>query len=403
MSVEELQALIDDISAEIVRQNEVLTQLHHSKCAAQRRLNAIRDPFARLPLEISAYIFVNCMEPFPEPKANNVPMLLLDICSAWTRITLSTPELWTRIRLWGDAHSSLVETWFKRASGRALSIYSHGLGSISDEIIAVISIYAHQVQELETESTGSGIGLDPLLAEGRFPALRTLRMEGLRSTSGAMDILRGLPDLVDCTLDELIGNIPEPGMLVFPCMQHFRVQSYCDDEIFKHLTLPRLTTLFLPLRDSKAQDLLDFLKRSSPSLLELRLGSRRLLDVWTLDEPSEMEECFSLLLMLTNLELLEPNSTTAALVVTILGNSPHLLPNLTSLTFRYFVPDRSWYEKLLGALSVRRAKLASVRVVLEEAAEEDGFEATDDMMGGLRQLAANGLNIHVGTEEHNLL
>ncbi|KAJ7449979.1 hypothetical protein B0H11DRAFT_1877557, partial [Mycena galericulata] len=96
MSAEELQiwALIEDISADIERQEEVLRQLRYSKCAAQRRLNAIRDPVARLPLEISSSIFVDSLERFPEPGARDAPMLFLNVCCAWTSIALSTPELW---------------------------------------------------------------------------------------------------------------------------------------------------------------------------------------------------------------------------------------------------------------------------------------------------------------------
>ncbi|KAJ7449989.1 hypothetical protein B0H11DRAFT_1674062, partial [Mycena galericulata] len=78
----------------IDRQTEVLRQLRHRRSAAQRRLNAIRDPVAQLPLEISSYIFVNCLELYPQPRAIYFPMLFLNICSAWTRIALSTPELW---------------------------------------------------------------------------------------------------------------------------------------------------------------------------------------------------------------------------------------------------------------------------------------------------------------------
>ncbi|KAJ7453689.1 hypothetical protein B0H11DRAFT_1740913, partial [Mycena galericulata] len=127
MSAEELQvqALIEEISANIERQEEVLRQLRYNKCAAQSRLNAIRDPVARLPLEISSSIFVNCLDRFPKPGARRAPMLFLNVCGAWTSIALSTPELWTRIRLGGGPTSNLpraVDMWFKRAGNHALSI-----------------------------------------------------------------------------------------------------------------------------------------------------------------------------------------------------------------------------------------------------------------------------------------
>jgi hypothetical protein len=52
MSVAELQTLTDQLSADIDLQKEGLKQLREKKSAAQRRLNAIRDLFAQLPLEL---------------------------------------------------------------------------------------------------------------------------------------------------------------------------------------------------------------------------------------------------------------------------------------------------------------------------------------------------------------
>ncbi|KAJ7653388.1 hypothetical protein B0H17DRAFT_1147160 [Mycena rosella] len=58
MPIAELEARIDKISADIVRQKEVLQNLQRRESVAQRDLDAIRDPVARLPLEISFEIFI---------------------------------------------------------------------------------------------------------------------------------------------------------------------------------------------------------------------------------------------------------------------------------------------------------------------------------------------------------
>ncbi|KAJ7748784.1 hypothetical protein DFH07DRAFT_713969, partial [Mycena maculata] len=63
----------------------------------QREVLAVHDPLARLPLEISSEIFLQCLPPLPEPGAHHVPMLFLNICNAWTSIALSTPALWASI------------------------------------------------------------------------------------------------------------------------------------------------------------------------------------------------------------------------------------------------------------------------------------------------------------------
>ncbi|KAJ7046940.1 hypothetical protein C8F04DRAFT_938210, partial [Mycena alexandri] len=82
------------------RQKEVLNLLNlleRGKKAAQRQLNALRDPIARLPLEISSEIFLQCVPSYPQPDVCAAPMLLLNICDAWTNIALSTPAIWAAL------------------------------------------------------------------------------------------------------------------------------------------------------------------------------------------------------------------------------------------------------------------------------------------------------------------
>ncbi|KAJ7657495.1 hypothetical protein B0H17DRAFT_1213535 [Mycena rosella] len=93
MSVQELQARIDVVSADIDRQKQLLKKLERSKSALQRQLNAVRDPVSRLPLEISSEIFIHCLPSTsnPQPGAREIPMLFLNICNAWSDIALSNP------------------------------------------------------------------------------------------------------------------------------------------------------------------------------------------------------------------------------------------------------------------------------------------------------------------------
>ncbi|KAJ7315373.1 hypothetical protein DFH08DRAFT_715598, partial [Mycena albidolilacea] len=93
-SAKELRARIVKLETEIERQKKLLTNLECDKKPAQRQLNAVLDPVARLPLEISSEIFVLSRTAFPEPGAMHIPMLLLNVCNAWSNIALSTPTLW---------------------------------------------------------------------------------------------------------------------------------------------------------------------------------------------------------------------------------------------------------------------------------------------------------------------
>ncbi|KAJ7457905.1 hypothetical protein B0H11DRAFT_1738048, partial [Mycena galericulata] len=93
--MEELQAHIEKISADIEQQKKILNDLERSKRLAKRQLSALRDPVTRLPFEISSEIFIQCLPFLPEPGAHKLPMILLNICNAWTDIALSTPTLWS--------------------------------------------------------------------------------------------------------------------------------------------------------------------------------------------------------------------------------------------------------------------------------------------------------------------
>ncbi|KAJ7666709.1 hypothetical protein DFH06DRAFT_984363, partial [Mycena polygramma] len=101
MSVKEIETRIAKISADIDLQKEVLSlrELEKSKSAAQRQLNAIRDPVARLPFELSSDIFLHCLPQQRKPDSCTAPMLLLSVCNTWTDIALSTPALWSTIHL----------------------------------------------------------------------------------------------------------------------------------------------------------------------------------------------------------------------------------------------------------------------------------------------------------------
>ncbi|KAJ7646033.1 hypothetical protein DFH06DRAFT_1050665, partial [Mycena polygramma] len=125
MSAKILCARIVQIAAEIDLQKKLLNQLEHDKSQVQRQLNAVLDPMARLPVELSSEIFLQSLPPLPEPGAPQ-PLLLLKICHAWTDIALSTPALWADIHIASPCTEGFTEVlalWFPRARTRPLSIF----------------------------------------------------------------------------------------------------------------------------------------------------------------------------------------------------------------------------------------------------------------------------------------
>ncbi|KAJ7656394.1 hypothetical protein DFH06DRAFT_471121 [Mycena polygramma] len=110
---------IDELSTDILncrRDSELVKQLQQSKSATQRQLNAIRDPIARFPLEISSEIFRQSLPSLPERfRICTIPNLLLNVCSTWTDIAVSNPALWARIVVEPNAPLRLLESGLERA------------------------------------------------------------------------------------------------------------------------------------------------------------------------------------------------------------------------------------------------------------------------------------------------
>ncbi|KAJ7653381.1 hypothetical protein B0H17DRAFT_1100900 [Mycena rosella] len=406
MSIAELEARIDKISADIVRQKEVLKNLQRSKSVAQRDLNAIRDPVARLPLEISSEIFIESLPSHPSPDARHPPLLFLTVCNEWADIALATTELWASINL-DDQRSgppSLLETWLKRAGSRALSLSLPP--KIIGEIYPIIGRHADRLRDLKMYHDDDDISL---ISTTGFPFLETLTMSSIdanrfgRSTIGTINILRACPNLVQCTFDNVFCDDDyAEEILVFPRVRSLSFgtypESYSGDSILRHITLPGLQTLFISLHDIQPQDLLRFFKRSSPSLLQIGMGDAVWRPEWTRDQ---LEEFLSLLPTLTHFELLKPRWAILDYFLTIFAGSPHLLPNLSTVTLRVvYAPFQLWrYRILLHALLVRRKQLHVVRVTWDQESEGP----PEDVAIQLRQLIADGMSIHIGPEGRNCI
>ncbi|KAJ6495293.1 hypothetical protein C8R45DRAFT_1072728 [Mycena sanguinolenta] len=142
----ELRVLIEEASARVAHHNEEeLQRMQRRKRELQSQLNALLDPVQGLPLEISSEIFMQCTFPPKPPRCATkilrspiqhasiavaeAPMILLNICHAWTEIALATPGLWTNIEVNLPRHEEfdrLFEIWLARAGHRSMNISLHG-------------------------------------------------------------------------------------------------------------------------------------------------------------------------------------------------------------------------------------------------------------------------------------
>jgi hypothetical protein len=91
------------------------------------------------------------------------------------------------------------------------------------------------------------------------------------------------PNLVECVFELMdvfdIRNPDDHEKVVLPALRRliFGPSGTCpvsDDDVLKCLSLPALEALSLSIRDVSGDDLISFLKRSSPPLQELVLGEK---------------------------------------------------------------------------------------------------------------------------------
>ncbi|KAJ7657497.1 hypothetical protein B0H17DRAFT_1337866 [Mycena rosella] len=420
MSVKELQTRIEDVSADIDRQKQVLTKLERSRSALQRQLNAIRDPVSRLPLEISSEIFMRCLSSSnAQLGALVIPILFLNICNAWTDIALSTPALWATIHInfpcaESFSFSLLLTTWLSRARNCPLSLTLRGVPD--NDVGCIVRQHTGRLRSLEIYSDDN-VGLVALPQSiGPCPSLGTLTIcflpneEGeslIPTTRQTLDILRLAPNLVECTLSNLCTwDDDYTGTLFLPSLRYleFRYLSLegndyeNDDELLKQLSLPALETLSLPMSDISFDDLVRFLKRSSSPLKTLVLGERyqyRELD-------SELAECLRLVPTITHLELCWPCEY-ATQMLTSLAQSPPLAPNLLSVKIRLDEPvtSQSVYNAVERALSVRRDRIVCFRLIWPEGCWLGALDPDANICNVLRRFVADGVKIHFGPEDRN--
>ncbi|KAJ7449988.1 hypothetical protein B0H11DRAFT_323287 [Mycena galericulata] len=428
MSVEELQARIKKISADIEQQKKILNDLERSKRLAERQLNAVRDPVAQLPLEISSEIFLQSLPPLSEPRAHHIPMLLLNVCSAWTDIALSTPALWASIHIGfprAQGFPELLCTWLQRARNRPLSVSLSG--TLDEEVAAIVWRHNQQIRHL-TICQENGEDDDEIsdliggLTPGPLPLLEALAIHGSTDPGDArqefpnfqiLQLLRLAPNLVECIFENVCPVSPRYGgdntqNTTLPSLRRLLFgpnveDPDSDDSILRHLTLPRLEALSLSMIGVSDDNFLSFLKRSSPPLRDFVVSGRGRSD-FTL-----LAECLFLVPTLARFELWYPNTTLAEDLFAALANpSLRILPNLEDVTIRhpfsstvFSVLPGSFWEMLLRALSARRTQIRVVHI--ETSRRPEPSKPAADILAAFRELAADGMDIFVGTGEQNLL
>ncbi|KAJ6525087.1 hypothetical protein DFH09DRAFT_1416839 [Mycena vulgaris] len=381
MSVKELQERVEEISAEINRQKELLFM---SVKKFQERIEEIAGEIIR---QEEHLLLIKPLEHSQTPTTP--PILFLNICNAWTDIALSTPALWAAIHIAfprAEDFDGGLGAWLQRTRKDPLTISLHG----TVDVAPLLQKHAEQIKSLEIYAEEEdGLALPATL--GPFPSLETLTIGILPGVdvkprftdSQIIELLRRAPNLVECTFNHLYTYFegdPPPPNLVLPSLRHLRCRTFEDVDfstspiILEHLTLPGLET---PPRDILQQGFYTI-----PEAI-IALTSKA---------------CPGCHIM--------GWATQAGQVITALYDRPGFLPDLRSVEI-FNLQIYFWmngYETLFRALSSRRSQMFCFKFIWAPRMEvylrprdHEPWIAT------LQQLVAEGMEIHIGTKDRNFI
>ncbi|KAJ7641585.1 hypothetical protein FB45DRAFT_359769 [Roridomyces roridus] len=386
MSIPDLEARVEGLSWNIERQREILRKLERDKSLVQRQLNAARDPVARLPLEISSEIFLQCIPPQPVPEADKAPMFLLNVCNTWTDIALSVPALWSKIwipkaleSLTAEALTAGMERWLRRAgTGRLLDItMERPLDSV---VASLIGHYSSRLERLDICVCSSSADdnlqnaniFDVAQLEPRLPFLRTLifrpspshQYRGEFPVPTVFHLLRAAPELTELSVSALSVLIDPVGKwtaeVVLPNLRRLEYgYDYFEGAgALRYLSTPRLEFLSLDSLESPDSDIVSFLQRSSPPLREVIIEQGA---VGT-ELAAMFSDFLSLLPFVTRLKIGHLDKTGVETVFnTLTQTRPGALPSLQTLEL-FNMGDWSDWSLVSRALSARRAVLRFVNL-----------------------------------------
>jgi hypothetical protein len=411
---DELRARVVELDTEIRRQrdSEVLKDLERDRSLVRRQLNALIDPVARLPVEISSEIFIQSLPPFPQPGAIHIPMLLLNICNTWRDIALSTPSLWAAIHITirglpprTRGLRKLVSIWLERARDRPLSISLAGANydhSYDHSVVDIIWRHAHRLRHLELQEGGDddmdySIPLWGDTSPGALPSLETVTIRGVNGTRGFYpshfcELLRLALNLVECLFCDMETNFDDTSeTLTLPKLRRLmfgerRSYPQFDHHLLRYLSLPGLEELFA---DVVWSELLSFLRRTSPPLRELAL--------WDESDFPLLAECLRLVPDLGRFELWYTYSPTVKKLFAALAESTSLLPQLRTLVIQVEeVPPNchSFWMTLLRALVARRTRIQAFHCMVFRRLPDSKLPAPD-IIAAFRELVMDGMEIQI--------
>ncbi|KAJ7140149.1 hypothetical protein C8R46DRAFT_602837 [Mycena filopes] len=410
---------LDALNARIQQLSVAISDLEIQRSSARRKLNILRDPMARLPLEISSEIFIQL---HLADDDGSTPIQLLRICHLWQDIALSTPSLWAIVHSDMPAAPRFYEgfqTWLARARNAPLSITLRG--DIAPDVGAVLKQHALHLQTLQLTLDSPGELLEEMSLTS-LPILQKLSIEatewGLVSYIwNCVATMHAAPFLTDFEVIGMRAEDPDeiyhgPSHLTHSSLQQLRLgspgQLPSSSCLLAFLTLPSLEHLLIAWLDIPYAELRSFFRRSASPLQSLYMELDPESDVecdWVPLVPSLV----SLTLVMRHNRL--PVAGDPIPILDQMARDTDILPNLLDLSITCWPATDEDYADLITVLTRRasqRTQLRSFQLIF--CFSDPAYPGAEcrrpnsSVLEALRKFVVKErIQIHLGPQEENYL
>ncbi|KAJ6456492.1 hypothetical protein C8R45DRAFT_880825 [Mycena sanguinolenta] len=234
-------------SEELARLDERIRKLSVERDEIQAHIDSQKSLISlprRLPADIVQEIFIACLPTTRNAvmSAQEAPLLLCRICSAWRMIALSTPRLWASLHVPFDfivpkeSRISAVEQWLQRSATCpiSLSVCQNDWNQWAD----VESVFSTVGKDALTRSLCAvagrwqhvkfhGISFASALGENDSPLLQSFEFIGSTPVLNQLEFLR-VPSLRTVTLrlqGESLESFVHTVPLIWDRLQHLTITS----------------------------------------------------------------------------------------------------------------------------------------------------------------------------------
>ncbi|KAK7001328.1 hypothetical protein R3P38DRAFT_3048545 [Favolaschia claudopus] len=226
-SDEEIERIQSDLAAhtaELSRLDEQIRELSQQRNKIQAFIDAHKALISyprRLPRDIVEAIFLACLPTSRNAamSAQEAPLLLCRICSAWRTIALSTPRLWASLHIPVDfvlakpSRTPAVQQWMQRAAAcpMSLSVLDAAWGGVVAEskykaigaLTKTIATYSAGWHRVELTNVSSSMIQDLVETRSAPSDLESFKSTGDLFWHPELELLKG-PSLRSVSLDTTV-------------------------------------------------------------------------------------------------------------------------------------------------------------------------------------------------------